>query len=107
MHRTFLVQAIPSYFRTTFESLVLNTGKKHSIADGLSVGKKANKMKTSVKILRFSVENVIFSRFLSSSICCKMNCFNKVTSFQNSDSTGKLIFYLKKVLMRNFKPVLK
>lgn len=46
-------------------SLFLNTGKKHSIADGLTMGEKANKIKTSVKILALSVENVILTHFLS------------------------------------------
>lgn len=46
-------------------SLFLNTGKKHSIADGLTVEGKANKMETSMKILPLSVENVILTHLLS------------------------------------------
>lgn len=64
-------------------------------------------MKSPVKILPFSVENVILSQLFSSSIFCKINCFNKARSVQNLDSTGNLIFYLGKVLMGNFQPALK
>lgn len=39
--------------------------KKHSIADGLTMGEKGNKMKTSVKILPLPVENVILTHLLS------------------------------------------
>lgn len=71
------------------------------------MGKKEHKMKTSVKILPLSVENIIFTQLPSSSIGCKINCFNKAMSFQNLDSTGNLIFYPQKVLMGNFQPALK